>query len=297
MNHLKNAKSSAAQQQSKNNVKFANQNSQSLNYHYDEKNYAIKSEKRITFLFSFVFILFSIQLYAQPHAQLELGTPESVLNAVIAQHSRSSAKLTFQLSANLTVDIHVLEFFNQNDKISIHGIVKESNNSSFILKGNRSSLYGYYVLHDSKKAYEITTTNGVVSIEEIDIAKIYPDRYETQMKPPIQNAPLAAVLPVYSPMAQRQVIHIGPYNNEDITKLQSKPGSPYVFYLNMTAVLNGDTSKNGNTKEAVYRVWQSVSDQYSMFNLNITTDPAIYEAAKNADVSKTGIIDFIDAVG
>ncbi|HSH64381.1 MAG TPA: zinc-dependent metalloprotease, partial [Bacteroidia bacterium] len=106
-----------------------------------------------------------------------------------------------------------------------------------------------------------------------------------------------AIAPVYSPMAKRQVIHIGPYNNEDVTKLQSKPGSPYVFYLNHSAVMNGTTPKNNRSKEEMYRVWQCTADQYSMFNLNVTTDPAVYNAAKSADVLKTGNIKFVDADG
>lgn len=296
MNHLKKPVLWLAQQQSKT-KNNSNQSSQRLNYYPHEKIYMMKYKKRIILLFSVILFICSIELYAQSKTRFELGTPESVLNEVVKQHSSKASRLVFQLNANLTAAINIQDYFYQNDKISLRGTATVSGNSSFILKGTRSSLYGYYVLHDDKKAYEITTTNGVVSIEEIDIKKIYPDRYETEMKPPIQNAPLAAVLPVYSSMAQRQVVHIGPYNNENVTKLQSKPGSPYVFYLNMTAVMNGDIPKNGNTKEATYRVWQCVSDQYSMFNLNITTDPAVYKAATNADVLKTGIIDFVDADG
>lgn len=297
MDHLRKATQVFAQQQSKTKNDNTKQNSKILIYYPHERTYAINHKKRISLWLSLFLFISSIQLQAQSNTKIELGTPESVLNDMIKQHSRSVSNLTFQLNENLTAEINISDYFYKNDKISIHGTAKESNNSSFILKGNHSSLYGYYVIHDNKKAFEITTTNGIVSVTEVDIAKIYPDRYATDIKRGTQNAPLAAVLPVYSTMAQRQVIHIGPYNNEDVTKLQSKPGSPYVFYLNISAVMDGTTPKNGKTKEATYRVWQCVSDQYSMFNLNITTDPSVYNAAKNADVLKTGIINFVDEDG
>ncbi|HET6224679.1 MAG TPA: T9SS type A sorting domain-containing protein [Bacteroidia bacterium] len=297
MDHLKKRTTQLAQQQLKGKKHLVSPNSQILNNYSHEGTYLINYRKKIILSFALIIFTCTLHLYAQSSAKLELGTPQSVINGVVKQHSRSAKNLTFQLNSNSVAEINVLTYFYQNDKISIHGKAKESNNSSFILKGSPSTLYGYYVLHDSKKAYEITTANGIVYITEINIAKIYPDRYTSEINPKTQNAPLAAVLPVYSSMAQRQAVHIGPYNNEDVTKLQSKPGSPYVFYLHMTEVMNGDTPKNGITKEAVYRAWQCVSDQYSMFNLNITTDPSVYEAAKNADVLKTGIIDFIDADG
>ena len=249
-------------------------------------------------LFSLVLIcMFSFGLFSQSSERLQLGTPESFLNGIRNQHARTTSVYQLPLSNGETAGIHIQNYFDGNSGFSMDGVAQQSANSIFILKGDRESLYGYLVLHDSKEAFEITTTNGIVSIQAISIAKIYPDLYESQLKPPAQDAPFAAVAPVYSPMAKRQAIHIGPYNNEDVTKLQSKPGCPYVFYLNHSAVMNGDTPKNGRSKEEMFRVWQCVSDQYSMFQLNVTTDPAVYNAAKAADVLKTGNIKFVDQDG
>lgn len=239
----------------------------------------------------------SFHVFSQSPSRLNLGTPEQVLNGIRAQRTNSHGAYSLSLPSGNTEAITLQNYFDQEGGFSMDGISQESPNSIFILKGDRSSLYGYLVLHDQKKAYEITTDNGSVSLQEVNIARIYPDLYETEMKPPVQSYAPLAVSPVYSPMAKRQVIHIGPYNNEDVTKLQSKPGSPYVFYLNHSAVMNGDTPKNNRSKEEMYRVWQCTADQYSMFNLNVTTDPAIYNAAKNADVLKTGNIKFVDQDG
>ncbi len=246
----------------------------------------------------FASLYFSLSpAFSQSNSRLNLGTPENILNSIRTQRSSTPAAYTLQLTNGDAEAITVENYSDQSSGFSMNGIAKESANSLFILKGDRNSLYGYLVLHDTKKAYEITTTNGIVSIAEINIAKIFPDLYESELKPATTNAPLATVPPVYSPMAKRQAIHIGPYDNEDITKLQSKPGSAYVFYLNQAAVLTGTTPKNGNSKESVFRVWQCVADQYSMYNLNVTTDLAVYNAAKTKDVLKTGIINFVDADG
>jgi len=247
---------------------------------------------------SFIFLLlFSFSSFAQTNKKLALGTVGSVLTDINNQHAKTSSVYALKLQTGDVMDINIENYYNENGNLSMNGKAQESPNSLFILKGNLSSLYGYLVLHDSKTAFEITTSDDLVSIEEIDIAKIYPDVYEKPMTPPVENNSLTRGNPVYSPMAQRQAVHIGKYNNEDVTKLQSRPGSEYVFYLNHSAVMNGTTPKNGRTKEEMFRVWQCTADQYSMFNLNVTTDPAVYAAAKANSVLKTGNIKFVDEDG
>ena len=239
----------------------------------------------------------SFTSFSQAKSKLVLGTVKSVLSDLNNQNKKSATLYTLKLNTNDVAEIDLENYYNENGRLSMNGLSKESKNSLFILKGDESSLYGYLVLHETKKAFEITTNNGEVSIEEIDIAKIYPDLYETMIVPKVESTYKVAINPKYSPMAQRQVIHIGPYNNEDVTKLQSKPGSKYVFYLNHSAVMNGTTPKNGRGKDEMYRVWQCTADQYSMYDLNITTDPAVYAAAKSADVLKTGNMTFVDQDG
>jgi hypothetical protein len=254
--------------------------------------------KKNSLLFSIVFLsLFSLGVYAQTNTRLQLGTPQSLLNDIQKQNTRTNFTYSLPLSNGENVTIALQNYYDGNSGFSMDGAAQPSSNSIFILKGNRESLYGYLVLHDTKKAFEITTNEGIVSIQEISIAKIYPDLYDADLKPPVMEAPRAMAAPVYSPMAKRQAVHIGPYQDEDVTKLQSKPGSKYVFYLNNTAVMNGTTPKNGRSKEEMYRVWQCTADQYSMFDLNVTTDAAVYNAARTADVLKTGNIKFVDQDG
>lgn len=229
---------------------------------------------------------------------IEVGTVDSVINSFVVQRVQPQSKLVRSLNG-VTVGTEIKDFFYKDGKLSITGTAIDSKNSLFIMKGTNKKLYGYLALHDTNKAFEYTTdANGKVWIHEVPITKIYPDwdpKFIESNTPP--KSLLAVSHPTYSPMALRQARHIGKYNNEDVTKLESKPGSPYVFYLNTAAVMNGSTPLNGVTKENMYRVWQSVADQYSMLKLNVTTNRAVYDAAKSANILRTGILNFVNQDG
>ena len=64
---------------------------------------------------------------------------------------------------------------------------------------------------------------------------------------------------------------MGAYNGQDTTKLQSLPGARKVLFMDM-GVLTLD-------KAELWKAWQTVASSYSAFNVNVTTDKAIYDAA------------------
>lgn len=249
-------------------------------------------------LLLFSTLLFSTLLVAQPLTKLTMGSPENVINNIKTQQTRAADTYNLPLTTG-EVSVIALDnyFYSEIEGLSMNGVQKDSPKSIFILKGDRSSLYGYLLMDKERKAFEITTTNGIVSMQEVAIASINPDLYGEEIIPLAPLTPRADVNPAYSPMANRQVIHIGKYNDEDVTKLESRPGSSYVFYLNMAAVMNGNTPKNNRTKEETYRIWQCAADQYSMYNMNVTTNLAVYNAAKSANVRRTGIMGFANSDG
>jgi hypothetical protein len=227
----------------------------------------------------------------------KIGTVQAVIDSYVAQNLRSSTLMQHSLSGE-TVTTRISHFYHKDGQISVSGKAADTENSSFMLKGDHQSLRGYLLNYDSKKAYEYSTdSQGVVSVTEVPMSKIIPDLHDDWLKLSSVRSLLAAVHPTYSPMAQRQAVHIGPYNNEDVTKLESKPGSPYVFFLDTRDVMNGAIPLNGVTKENMYRMWQTVASIYSPYNLNITTNPAIYSSAKAANVTRTGIIHFYNQDG
>lgn len=230
---------------------------------------------------------------------VDIGTPDSVVRGLAAQHANPRSVMAHSMRGE-TVAANVRDYFEKNGQVSVSGTAIDTPNSVFVMKGNKRHVWGYLLKYDTRKAWEYTTNPaGRVILSEIDITKIVPDLDpEFRDKRDPQMIAMAAVShPVYSPMALRQAKHIGPYNNEDVLQLQSKPGSPYVFYLNISAVMSGSTPLNGVTKENMYRMWQSVADQYSMLNLNVTTNRAVYDAAKAANLLRTGIINYVNADG
>ncbi|HEY0061428.1 MAG TPA: pre-peptidase C-terminal domain-containing protein [Telluria sp.] len=235
---------------------------------------------------------------AAPAKGVLIGDTATVLQGFANQRANARSMVAHSVQGS-SVATNIRDYFEKNGVVSITGTAVDTPNSVFVLKGNKKKVYGYLVKYDAKKAYEYTTdATGKVWLTEVDIVKIIPD-FDPEFRDKRTSAMLLAGVahPVYSTMANRQARHIGPYNNEDVTQLQSKPGSPWVFYLNTTAVMSGTTPLNGVTKENMYRAWQSVADQYSMLNMNVTTSRAVYDAARTANPLRAGIINFVNQDG
>lgn len=247
-------------------------------------------KKKVTSpIFMFLF-LFSCSVFAQ--SEFNLGTVATVLDGITATNARTSSAYSFKTSSGALINTTIEHYYFENGQLSISGKATAAKSSLLILKGTTTSLYGYLAIHDSQKAYEYTTVNGQVIVKEVPIAKLFPDQYEEEFPRPlsIQSGPIVSPLAQfdYSPMALHQAPHIGPYQNQDVRKLQSKPDSKKVFYLDITTVMNGDTPQT-NTKEDMFRMWECVSDQYSMYDLNVTTDPAVYSSVP---VTSSGVMKF-----
>ncbi|PND36578.1 hypothetical protein C1O66_23200 [Paucibacter aquatile] len=237
-------------------------------------------------------------------AVLNLGSGEQLIEALRQQHRGSSSPF-FRTFGNESLAVQIQDFFDKNGLVSISGHALGNSNSVFFLKGSAKNLGGYLALHDKRKAFEFSSgsadgAKGQVLVREVPYTVVFPDfdeKFQHDYERAQNVTTLAVAAPVYSPMALRQAPHIGPYANQDVTQLESKPGSPWVFYLNTTAVMNGSTPLNGVTKEQMYRAWQSVADQYSMLNMNVTTKRSVYDAARTANTLRTGIINFINQDG
>ncbi|MGQ5523525.1 pre-peptidase C-terminal domain-containing protein [Chitinimonas sp. PSY-7] len=247
-----------------------------------------------------VALLAGLSATAFAETALELGKSEVVIDMLRMQRTNSAASFPRTLDGE-SLEVEIKDFYDKNGLVSISGHAKETRNSVFFLKGTRTQLHGYLAFHDKRKAYEYRTDErGVVTVTQVSITKVYPDfdeAFQRGVDKALADRTLAVNHPVYSPMALRQAPHIGSYPNTDLTKLESKPGSPWVFYLNTTAVMNGSTPLNGVTKEQMYRTWQSVADQFSMLKLNVTTNRQVYDAARAANPLRTGIINYVNQDG
>ncbi|WP_158229059.1 pre-peptidase C-terminal domain-containing protein [Chitinimonas sp. BJB300] len=245
-------------------------------------------------------LLASLSGTALAQSTVELGTSDTVINILRMQRDKLAVP-NYRAMDGQSLAVEVRDFYDKDGLVSISGYAKESKNSVFFLKGTRSQLHGYLALHDKRTAYEYRTDeHGVVKVTPVPITKVYPDfdeGFQRRLDKVFEGEGLAVIHPVYSTMALQQAPHIGPYPGVDVTRLESKPGSPWVFYLNTTAVMNGSTPLNGVTKEQMYRTWQSVADQYSMLKLNVTTNRQVYDAARAANPLRTGIINYVNQDG
>jgi len=153
-----------------------------------------------------------------PAPGIEIGSVDSVIKGFAAQRANSRSMVTHSMKG-ATVAANIRDYFEKDGRVSISGTAIDTPNSVFVLKGNKNKVYGYIVKYDTRKAYEYTTdAAGKVWLTEVDIKKIVPDLdpdfRDTRSKAMIAMAGVAH--PVYSPMANRQARHIGPYQNEDV---------------------------------------------------------------------------------
>ena len=119
-----------------------------------------------------------------------VGTPASMLRAATTPGVGSSLPSGFALPTDTGEEIAVVargyEF--TGDYLAIDGAARESERSSFILKGDGQNIYGWLVLPDRDLAFEYTTSpQGNVIVQRVPITKIYPVCNDG---PPEADAPL-----------------------------------------------------------------------------------------------------------
>ena len=125
-------------------------------------------------------------------------------------------------------------------------------------------------------AFEYTTSaEGKVVVQRVPIEKLYPvcddgppEEEAAPFEPPL--AALAGDPP-----------HVGDYDGSDTNKLQSRPGATRVLFMDVSALTLA--------KAELWRAWQIVSGAYSAFEVNVTTDAAVYNAAEARNRGKACI--------
>ncbi len=217
---------------------------------------------------------------AFPAAKASLGNASVLASRITAEGIAASNVFTLAIDASetLTFDLDAIEADQAGFTMS--GRARGSAGSDFILKGDASEISGWVVLRDRDAGYEYSTDGqGVVWAEKVPISRIFPvcdlpdgpaESGAIFPEPPIALGPPDSLgsLPGF----------IKPYPGTSIRKLQSRPGATQVIYVDVTRIMNGETPI-GWTKDQMYQIWQGFTAGLSMFDVNITTDSAIYKAA------------------
>jgi hypothetical protein len=209
-----------------------------------------------------------------------VGTPASILAEATRSDNRWSlpSGFAFKTDTGESISVVARNYEFDGEYLAVDGIARESESSSFILKGDGRSLYGSLVLPERDLAFEYTTSaGGKVIVQRVPIKKIHPvcnDRSAEASDAPFE--PSLAALAGEPP-------HVGDYDGSDTNKLQSRPGATKVLFM--------DVSVLTLPKADLWRAWQIVSGAYSAFEVNVTTDAAVYEAAEARNRGKACISD------
>ena len=219
------------------------------------------------------FFLLAVVVGAHAGAKAVVGTPSALLARMAVEKTAQSKSFTFPTLTSEYIQVNVEDYYYQEGYLSMVGRALESpTQSDFILKGGNENLYGWVVLKNRNIAYEYTTdASGFLVVEQVPVEKIFPvcetEADDHALLPAIENGPGQA-----GPEP-----HIGPYDGTPVNKFQSKPGATKVMYWDIS------NAPNVWPSEGMWEAWQTYSATVSMFDVNVTTDPAVYAAAAPAN--------------
>ncbi len=213
-------------------------------------------------------------------AQTSLGTSKSLLSEL--KKDLSTKTTSRGAGSSVDLDIPGSSFngkvnYKQSEAGSefLVGEVEGVAGSSFFIKAGENSLDGHIILKGSKKAYKYSSdASGNAFVQEVDIHSLLCIDYENlpskKQKTEAQAREAAAISPA-------------------LLDLQSLPGAPGVILLDFDGyyMAAGNYWNNGNainaapsgmSDDAVREHWEVVSEDYRGFNLNITTNEAVFNS-------------------
>lgn len=238
--------------------------------------------KTLKTLLIYLLLVITNSIYSQAPQKAEIGTPESILQLFQQNQQKStSSKTQLRTTNNQSIPITVKDYYFQNGEMSLNGELKGVKNSVFILRANQRQVYGYAVEEGAKFGFEYTTnTKGQVLVEKVPAHKLISVCDFEKPKPSQINL-------------QLKDDHIGTYPGTDVRKLQSLPGATKVMYMDIRDVMNGETPRYAS-KEDIWKVFQCLASALSAYNVNVTTDHAVYTATA---VVNSGIAKFSSQTG
>ncbi|GAL85515.1 peptidase domain-containing protein [Sporocytophaga myxococcoides] len=237
--------------------------------------YSGVNEKILLFVFCSVFFCRSIQAQDPTAPPVKIGSVDEFYNTVRLSESQIKTRKIKKSIIPVTKD-SVSALINLKKTIDgeefIYGEVQDKEASSVTFSIADGKLSGYVVIPSDKKAFRYFSQKDEVFVEEEDINKVICIDFNKS-----SNAEKRA-LPVQAPPSGSAV-----YN------LQSLAGATAVAYLDFDGqVVTGTRWNGGNTINAlpgnfseteVTNIWKMISEDFRAFNINITTNEAVFNAA------------------
>lgn len=176
---------------------------------------------------------------------------------------RISEKKQFVLNLNVEKIVNNEHFYI--------GAIGTAKNTSFSMSFNGKELKGHILERDINRAYNIySLPNKKVYLEETDINTILCVDYTKTTNTTKKSL-------------RNKVARMAP------TNLESRPGATAVVYLDFDGeTVSGTSWRNGNTINAqpsglsdaeILRAWEIMAEDFSPFDINITTNRAVYDQA------------------
>lgn len=197
--------------------------------------------------------------------------------------------VSIQVDAANAFDVRVTTHDVDGDYIAVSGTVVGQNDARFMFKGTSASMYGWLVLESDDLAWELHTSgDGQLQSRRRSAGAIFAV-CDFAAHPPKHSPPQAHP----AGWTHGPEPHIGEYPGTSVLQLESLPGAQKVFFLDISKIMTGEEPKHVS-REEIWQLWQSVASAWSAYELNVTTNRSVYEAA---GVANSGIACFLDQDG
>ena len=221
---------------------------------------------------SFLVLCTLILQISMGYAQSYSAESSASLLGKLTGSGKTSHSQQIQISENQSFELNINVSKLNNGAASISGSIANTPNSSFYLQGNAKNLSGAFILKDQKQAYSLTTdASGNAHIEATDINKLLC----IELK---EHHEKTSVVKGNNTLS-----------SADVSNLQSWPSAPATLLLDfdgqvVTSIYwNGGVTINaapsGFSDVLKQQIWEMMSEDYRPFNLNVTTNESVYNAA------------------
>jgi hypothetical protein len=212
--------------------------------------------------------------------KVELGSAALLFERLRTELPGRTGRYTFPTGFGTGVPALVQTYDEERGRISMIGRAEDSVDSEFILKVDERGLYGWLVDRERNLAWESTTgEDGDVHVEQVPVSKIFPECPVPPEDAPRHELPIEPRVLLNAATVYPKHVQSFPGDSVDVTKLESRPDSDKVWYIDLADVMNGSEPKPEHTKEDVWVAWSITAATLWQFDINVTTDPQVYEAA------------------
>lgn len=219
-------------------------------------------------------IVFNISFARENTKPLSLGTVADFKNSFSKIEPAAKKLYALKLESNREVQVQITANECRKNDCYIFGNVIGHEQSTFFIRENGKGLNGKVIFQKTKEAYDIyTSENGEIFIAPVDIHDVICidyNKYEGEEEAQDPNAQAAQkgmetmVIPMLNSLPGAYGTIYLDFNGENLT------GSNWG---NINAVAPSFSDANITT------IWTAIAEDFSPFNMNITTDLAVFNAA------------------